>query len=29
VEIAQPLTDLPQLPGVAFATEDPLEALLA
>jgi predicted TIM-barrel fold metal-dependent hydrolase len=28
-EVAQPLTERPELPGVAFALEDPLEALLA
>jgi predicted TIM-barrel fold metal-dependent hydrolase len=28
-EVAQPLTEMPELPGVAFAPEDPLEALLA
>jgi predicted TIM-barrel fold metal-dependent hydrolase len=27
-EVAQPLTEVPELPGVAFAPEDPLEALL-
>ena len=28
-EVAQPLTEWPELPGVAFTPEDPLEALLA
>ena len=27
-EVAQPLDEWPELPGVAFAVEDPLEALL-
>jgi predicted TIM-barrel fold metal-dependent hydrolase len=28
-EVAEPLAEAPELPGVAFASEDPLEALLA
>jgi Amidohydrolase len=27
-EVAEPLTEWPELPGVAFAPEDPLEAVL-
>ena len=28
-EVRRPLTEWPELPGVAFTPEDPLEALLA